>query len=294
MLTRSVNDESARPADAPLLYPHESVDLTDVRPGDLWILGADELEIQRIALVLNAEGCHLDIALASPELVWQTDRDILLRPSDTGAPYGLMVETPVVGRVHWLTARRRVGIISDELLDAILDFIWDERPDILTDLRGLPIPRPALGERLAFETAEAQDLRLLEAYQPTGQTLVDSRSVSNPTPEVCASIFAAISSGAWVLHDIEGSNCSAVVGDDAATSVSPDILGVLVRLVADVALSGGLILSHQAGSYWEPRSSLHERESKLEFFELIGPEDGAAPTFARFGLPVFRSLCANV
>jgi hypothetical protein len=142
-----------------------STDRADLEPGDLWVFSErvnPYAGAQRVALVMDtdAKTASVTAALASSELDLAGDRDILLTANDTGA-YPLIVETGFVATLPWSHARRRVGMVSDDLVDSIIDFIWDSRPPSLEQRRGPAWLEPAVSERVAFENAELDDLQKL-------------------------------------------------------------------------------------------------------------------------------------
>jgi hypothetical protein len=125
-------------------------------PGDIVIVRYPT----RHALVLNADTAQIHICLLSNEVDLAMDSDIILEPTETRLPYRLMAETSLIGRVGFRQVVRKVGQTSDSLVNDILDFIWDERPDSLDPLRGLPSRCPGLG-RQELERFEASDLAAL-------------------------------------------------------------------------------------------------------------------------------------
>lgn len=156
-LSRALRDNPAPPAS-----PDRTEDPCDLYAGDLWLLehdSADGVRTKRIVLVLNTGSARIHGALASNETEWASPQDIILRREETNAPFDLMIETPLHARFWWRDVVRRIGTISNERLDQVLDFIWGERPAALEALRGTPL-RPSL-EREEFEAAELADLHRL-------------------------------------------------------------------------------------------------------------------------------------
>jgi hypothetical protein len=149
-----------------------STDLAGLAPGDVWIVRAADREevLRRHVLILDADPCggSIRVALMSNSIDFATDDDLVLDEGKTSIPYQLMVQTRILGQIRWSQAIERVGLIDDDLLDQILDFIWDERPTELDVFRGLPCPDRSAEPRLGFERGELSDLRRLE-IQPCGK-----------------------------------------------------------------------------------------------------------------------------
>jgi hypothetical protein len=136
-------------------------DGADLEPGDLWIFTSPGDEpVRRVALVLDSDvkACSVTAALVSPDVDFAADRDLVLADDLTGAGYPLMIETGFVATLHWYRAQQRVGMLSNELVDDIVDFIWSDRPAALEELRGHPWAEPSHAERAAFEEDELADL----------------------------------------------------------------------------------------------------------------------------------------
>jgi hypothetical protein len=155
---------SALTASPPSSSGDRTSDVTDLQVGDLWVFESCDGQppIRRIALVLDTDGAQVHVALASAEVAWASANDIILPTDLTGCPYELMIQPGVHGRVWWRQASHRVGIVNDDHLDAILDFLWDERPTELEDLRGLGPTSSQDESRIEFERHELEAFRRLE------------------------------------------------------------------------------------------------------------------------------------
>lgn len=141
-----------------------SADLADLEPGDLWVFqGSHDAPVRRIVLVLDSDvhAGTVTAALVSTEVDFAGDRDIVVDDTATGAGYPLMIQTGFIATLLWARADHRVGMLSNELVDDVVDFIWNDRPGSLETLRGLPWPEPTHERRAAFESEELADLRQL-------------------------------------------------------------------------------------------------------------------------------------
>lgn len=148
---------------------HESYDISDLYPGDIWLVKAnDGTTLCRSVLILNAvmSDGMLQVALLSNEVDFAADDDMILDPKSTGIPYQLMIETQLHGSVQWSQAERRIGMISEPLLDLVLGFIWGERPDDLELLRGLPYPDNTQEPLISFRREELSEFqRITRGHQ---------------------------------------------------------------------------------------------------------------------------------
>lgn len=142
-----------------------SLDHADLEPGDLWVF-SEKIKpyagVQRVALVMDTDvkNASVTAALTSVEIAFAGDRDLVLTAEETDA-YPLMVQTGMVARLPWSHAHHRVGMVDDDLVDTIINFVWDDRPDELEPRRGHAWLEPDIHERVAFEEAELKDLRKL-------------------------------------------------------------------------------------------------------------------------------------
>ncbi|HAP78076.1 MAG TPA: hypothetical protein DCR14_18580 [Acidimicrobiaceae bacterium] len=142
-----------------------SSDQADLEPGDLWVF-SEEIKpfagVQRVLLVLDTDVRNASVvaAMTSVEVAFAGDRDVVLS-ADQGLPYPLMVETGLVASVPWSHARERVAMLDDKIVDALIDFIWGDRPEELESLRGHAWLDPAVEERVDFEAAELRDIQKL-------------------------------------------------------------------------------------------------------------------------------------
>jgi hypothetical protein len=151
----------ARTASAPRRPVPPNDDRADLEPGDLWVFtSVGTSRIQRVVLIMDLapSAGSVTAALVSTEVDLASDLDVVLGPEHHSAGYPLMVETAFVATLHWANAVRRVGMVSDELLDHLINFVWYERPEPLESMRGHAWTEPAQGERAAFEDCELADL----------------------------------------------------------------------------------------------------------------------------------------
>ena len=150
-----------------------SADLNDLAPGDIWVVrpaGNPAPPLRRLALILDTDEARgtIHISLLTNETEMATDHDLVLGPEQTGCSFALVAQTRLLGRLYWSQAVSRIGAIEDPLLDAILDFIWEEHRDDIEHLRGRPVPDVLAGMRRSFERSELSALRqLAEEADPT-------------------------------------------------------------------------------------------------------------------------------
>jgi len=126
--------------------------------------------LRRLALILDTDEARatIHISLLTNETEMATDHDLVLGPEQTGCSFALVVQTRLLGCLYWSQAVSRIGAIEDPMLDAILDFVWEEHRDDIEHLRGRPVPDVLAGMRRSFEHCELSALRqLAEEADPT-------------------------------------------------------------------------------------------------------------------------------
>jgi hypothetical protein len=176
----------------------------EVYPGDIWVVeAAGRAELRRHILVVDVDAsCGLlHVCLMSNQTSLAGDEDIVLPVTLTGAPYELMVETQLHTKILLTQATQPVGAVDDDLLDAILDFIWDDRPEQLEHLRGLP-SRAKTSARIDFEREEMSDLETLTgADSPTGspdlEVYVDRSVFTQPPGDPLDMSATSAALGLW-------------------------------------------------------------------------------------------------
>ena len=88
--------------------------------------------LRRLALILDTDEARatIHISLLTNETEMATDHDLVLGPEQTGCSFALVVQTRLLGCLYWSQAVSRIGAIEDPMLDAILDFVWEEHRGI--------------------------------------------------------------------------------------------------------------------------------------------------------------------
>lgn len=175
--------------------PPSSSDLADLMPGDIWTVRSERGGGIRLVLVLDCvfETNALHVGLLSNEVQFLSDADILLNPDETSLSYAVMLQTRFTGEVWWRQAVARYGAISEDLLDEILDFVWEDRPAALETRRGMPVPEHQRHHASAFLSAEVEALHTLvlashgESEIPT---LMDSDLLEREVPTAIQSVVA--------------------------------------------------------------------------------------------------------
>lgn len=175
---------------------HLTSDKSQLEPGDIWVFAErpeDASSECRLMLVLDIEEqaertrCQSVVAaLISTDLDLASDRDVKLPSSRSGLPYPIMIETAFIGRVPWNNALRRVGVLDDSLVDAIVGFIWGDRGLDLDVLTGAPWPEPANDKRASFEIEELDVLRRLsDGSDPRFPTVDEEADPTTPGASPC-------------------------------------------------------------------------------------------------------------
>lgn len=230
------------------------VEFMDLKPGDLWVFAdkpTADARLRRVVLILDADRSTRTVtaALTSTELDFASQDDVLIASSATGAPYDLMAETALFARLPWAHACMRVGAVDDGLLDELVDFVWEERPERLEQLRGAPWTEPANAERDRFEEEELADLRAL-AHEtdprfggsyghatvgvtidavvadsaPTGNDACEGAAEFGPVPVVYAELLSAHGD---MLSELSGSVSPALSDADTRLLAMPAVDALL-------------------------------------------------------------------
>lgn len=277
--------QQARGRDGAIRSEHATEDLTDVCPGDLWIVESGDASAERrVVLVLNAKGCVVDVALTSEFVDMAADRDLRLSRTDTGAPYDLMVETACTGRIHWGRVVRRVGIIDDSLVDDILDFIWGERPASLESRQGPAFTHPVNGARLSFERAEADALRRLQTDPEMAHAVDRSHIESLCRVNEYLETFDALLDPSTVVCVGADRELFSQPGaaDIAASIVGPDVQLRLEELFTHRLLDGHIVGLHRVDSsehaILETINTTKDNHARYLVLTGTGPCDGPIGT----------------
>lgn len=185
-----------------------ATDLMDLEPGDLWVFTdrpTADAAVRRVAVVLDTDKRVRTVtaALTSPEVTLAADDDVVLSPAETGTPYPLMIETAFVALLPWANACVRVGKVDDALLDDLIDFVWDERPEALESRRGAPWTEPVDGERKAFETEELSDLESLARTTDSRFGGSTSTAPIGITAEAAIGATAGLTEAHWAYRVLE-------------------------------------------------------------------------------------------
>lgn len=113
-------------------------DKADLCPGDLWVFesGPGVAPERRVVLILDTDGAQVHAALVTNEVDLATRDDVVLPGAEAGTAFAMAVETLLHARLWWRNAVGRVGALTSERLDQILDLMWGEPTPDLDVLRG--------------------------------------------------------------------------------------------------------------------------------------------------------------
>ena len=179
---------------------HERVARGDIRVAAPlpWVEGRRRLAVVR-RVDPDREVADMLLMHTHPELA--TDNDAILKDPGSGVSYPLVVECSVRGPVWLLQLGERVGVLTEQQLDAIGSAVVDGEPAIDGVHSGLPLAGPA-DPRWAFKEQEVGEWRAISddcagalladddpwAIEPTQlppYTHEDSsEAVSNPRPHL--------------------------------------------------------------------------------------------------------------
>lgn len=217
-----------------------TTDLADLMPGDIWTVRAEANDCTRLVLVLDCvfETNALHVGLLSNEVDFLTDMDIRLDPIDTSLSYAVMLETGFTTEIWWRQAVARHGAIGEDLLDQILDFVWEERPHHLEPRRGLPVPDCHTKFVAGFWNLEREALASIARQDGASAripTLMDRDLLQAAVPnEIQALVAEALVSDSLFFY-VAGSRISPMRTSDADLEVAPVAHDMLLQLLLERA-----------------------------------------------------------
>lgn len=145
-------------------YPWSESDPDDVMPGDIVIVGDMDLSTpNRMVVVLDSDTdrrCFLG-ALATNELSLATADALILEPEETDLPYKIAVLGGVTGYLWFVQVDKRLGVITEEVLDAVVASYVGTENELQKSRRGVPLQYPSWDLRWPALEQESQVLHEL-------------------------------------------------------------------------------------------------------------------------------------
>lgn len=141
----------------------------DVMPGDIVVVGDLEMSIPNCMVVVldsdTARRCFLG-ALVTNELSLATADALILEPEETDLPYKTAVLAGLTGYLWFVQVDKRLGVITEEVLEAIVETYAGAENEFQKSRRGVPLQYPSWDLRWTDLMKESQVLRKLSQYAP--------------------------------------------------------------------------------------------------------------------------------
>ena len=158
--------EAHRPAEYP--WRDDEPNSEDVVEGDIVVIGSmdgrEPVNLMVLAFEVDPETRSFMGLLVTNEVALACGGDLVLDPEETGLPYRTVVMTHISGRLWNVQIKRRVGVLTDEALDAVSAGRYGVEHEFQRSRRGLPLQTetrdmrwPALTARLDHLQALAED-----------------------------------------------------------------------------------------------------------------------------------------
>ena len=140
-------------------YPWSESNPDDVMPGDIVIVGDMELsKPNRMVVVLDSDTDRRWFlgALVTNELSLATADALILEPEETDLPYRIAFLGGLTGYLWFVQVDKRMGVITEEVLDAAVAAYADAENEFQKSRRGVPLQYPSWDLRWPDLEKEAQ------------------------------------------------------------------------------------------------------------------------------------------
>lgn len=145
-------------------YPWSQPNPDDVMPGDIVIVGDMDLsKPNRMVVALDSDSdrrCFLG-ALVTNELSLATADALILEPRETDLPYKIAVLGGLTGYLWFVQVDKRLGVITEEVLDAVVATYTGAENKFQKSRRGVPLQYPSWDLRWPALEQESQVLHEL-------------------------------------------------------------------------------------------------------------------------------------
>lgn len=145
-------------------YPWSESNPDDVMPGDIVIVGDMDLsKPNRMVVVLDSDierRCFLGV-LVTNELSLATANALILKPEETDLPYAIVVSAGLARYLWFVQVDKRLGAITEEVLEAIVETYAGAENEFQKSRRGVPLQYPSWDLRWPDLEMESQVLRAL-------------------------------------------------------------------------------------------------------------------------------------
>lgn len=181
--------EAHRPAEYP--WRDDVPDSEDAVEGDIVVIGSMDgrgpADLIVLAFEVDPETLSFMGLLVTNEVALACGADLVLDPEETGLPYRTAVMTHISGRLWSMQIKCRVGVLTDEALDAVSAGRYGVKHEFQQSRRGLPLQNetrdmrwPALRAGLDHMQALAEDCTS-NWTQDTGLPFADPRLLTGST-----------------------------------------------------------------------------------------------------------------
>lgn len=145
-------------------YPWSEFDPDNVVPGDIVVVGDMDLsKPNRMVVVLDSDierRCFLGV-LVTNELSLATANSLILKPEETDLPYTIVVSMGLARYLWFVQVDKRLGAITEEVLEAIVETYAGAENMFQKSRRGVPLQYPSWDLRWPDLEMESQVLREL-------------------------------------------------------------------------------------------------------------------------------------
>ena len=155
--------EAHRPAEYP--WRDDDPHTEDVVEGDIVVIGSMDgrgpANLMVLAFEVDPETRSFMGLLVTNEVTLACGGDLVLDPEETGLPYRTAVMTHISGRLWNVQIKRRVGVLTDEALDAVSAGRYGVEHEFQRSRRGLPLQTEMRDMRWPALTAGLDHLQAL-------------------------------------------------------------------------------------------------------------------------------------
>ncbi len=155
--------EAHRPAEYP--WRDDDPHTEDVVEGDIVVIGSMDgrgpANLTVLAFEVDPETRSFMGLLVTNEVALACGGDLVLNSEETGLPYRTAVMTHISGRLWNVQIKRRVGVLTDEALDAVSAGRYGVEHEFQRSRRGLPLQNETRDMRWPALTAGLDHLQAL-------------------------------------------------------------------------------------------------------------------------------------
>jgi hypothetical protein len=170
----------------------------DVLPGDLCVIQPYDRreEVGRLFLVVDAHDGWCEGMMASAETELATEVDAILDPVASGLAYDVAVHSRFAGPIWVTQVRRRIGVVTADVLDQLLALQWEDEPAGMSLRLGMPLQPEGIDPRYPALSAMSAELdALTEHYRRCRHDL--ARPILDPVLAQVDLLRTILTEGGW-------------------------------------------------------------------------------------------------